>query len=265
MSDNKDQVDYVHPTTGELDLIRISKERRPEVDKIVHKEFFREDVLSLLKDKNNCVGIELGVAGGIFSKRMVESGKFSKFFGVDLYDDHHNVTEYKRALKYIGLDKNYVLLRMAFDDAYDLFDDHFFDFIYFDGYAHTGEEGGKTFSDWYSKLKVGGVFAGDDYHEGWPLVVWAVNHLVAQVGSELHITGMNETNQLNQYPSWFFVKNADHNVIPSKELLEMELKVAKSSKRANKKVDLSIEDIQKLLLQIKQDFPEVAANLKKLI
>ena len=154
---------------------------------------------------------------------------------------------------------------MAFNDAYDLFDDHFFDFIYFDGYAHTGEEGGKTFSDWYSKLKVGGVFAGDDYHEGWPLVVWAVNHLVAQVGSELHITGMNETTHLNKYSSWFFVKNADHNVIPCKELLKMGLKIAKSSKSANKKVDLSIEDIQKLLLQIKQDFPEVAANLKKLI
>ena len=89
--------------------------------------------------------------------------------------------------------------------------------------------------------------------------------MVAQVGSELHITGMNETTHLNKYPSWFFVKNADHNVIPCKELLKMGLKIAKSSKSANKKVDLSIEDIQKLLLQIKQDFPEVAANLKKLI
>jgi hypothetical protein len=31
---------------------------------------------------------------------------------------------------------------MSFDDALDIFDDEFFDFIYIDGFAHTGEEGG---------------------------------------------------------------------------------------------------------------------------
>jgi hypothetical protein len=66
----------------------------------------------------------------------------------------NTVKEYIKTLKSIGLEKNYVLLRMSFDEAAELFDDEFFDFIYFDGYAHTGEEGGKTFSDWYQKLKI---------------------------------------------------------------------------------------------------------------
>ena len=43
---------------------------------------------------------------------------------------------------------------MTFDDAIDLFEDQFFDFIYIDGFAHTGEEGGETLIKWYRKLKV---------------------------------------------------------------------------------------------------------------
>lgn len=43
-------------------------------------------------------------------------------------------------------------------------------FIYVDGYAHTGEDRGKTLFDWYPKLKIGGLMAGDDYHDDWPLV-----------------------------------------------------------------------------------------------
>ena len=120
----------------------------PDTTFKMHRNFHRHDVLELVEGKAN-VGIELGVAGGHFSQRMVQSGKFEIFFGVDLYEDHHNIREYISALKLIGIMENYHLLRMSFDEAIDLFEDNFFDFIYFDGYAHTGEEGGKTFSDWY--------------------------------------------------------------------------------------------------------------------
>ena len=86
------------------------------------------------------------------------------------------------ALKYIGIENTtYSLLRMDFDDALLLFEDNYFDFIYVDGFAHTGEEGGKTLIDWIKKLKVGGYLAGDDYHNDWPLVVWAVNDLAKKL------------------------------------------------------------------------------------
>jgi hypothetical protein len=91
----------------------------------------------------------------IFSKRMLDSGKFRIFYGVDLYADHHNTDEYKQALKLVGIERDYKLLRMSFDEALELFDDDYFDFIYFDRYAHTGEEGGNTFVDWFCKVKVG--------------------------------------------------------------------------------------------------------------
>ena len=132
---------------------------------------------------------------------MVQSGKFKRFYGIDLYEDHHDTKEYVSALSLVGIEENYSLLRMSFDDAIGLFEDNLFDFIYFDGYAHTGEEGGKTFSDWYKKLKVGGVFSGDDYHDDWPLVKWAVNDMVSKLNCELNVTGKIENTHLNRYPS----------------------------------------------------------------
>ena len=98
---------------------------------------------------------------------------------------------------------------MTFDDAIDLFEDQFFDFIYIDGFAHTGEEGGETLIKWYRKLKVDGVFAGDDYHEDWPLVMWAVNNFVNQSGASLMVTEKVEDTAFCQYPSWFIKKKND--------------------------------------------------------
>lgn len=152
-------------------------------------------------------GIELGVAAGSFSARMMDSGKFKRFYGVDVYGDGHTVVEYKKALRTVGLNRNYHLLRMTFDQALDLFPDRHFDFIYADGYAHTGEEGGQTLLDWYAKLKPGGVMAGDDYDpKAWPLVVWAVHHLADQLGVDLKVTDLIVDETYNRYRSWFFIK-----------------------------------------------------------
>lgn len=166
----------------------------------------RWDVVNTLPEKGN-IGIELGVAAGSFSARMVRSGRFSQFIGVDIYGDGHNVKEYKKALVAVGLFENYRLLRMTFDQALDLFPDDFFDFIYCDGYAHTGEEGGRTLIDWYPKLKTGGVMAGDDYDtEAWPLVVWAVNEVVTQLDVPLMVTDKVSDEAYNKYRSWYFIK-----------------------------------------------------------
>ena len=169
----------------------------------------RVDVVEPLDGSLN-VGIELGVAAGSFSKRLVASGKFKKVFGVDTYDDYyHHLDEYRRALREVGLLENYSLLRMTFDQARPLFDDNSFDFIYIDGFAHTGLEGGKTLSDWWPALKVGGVMAGDDNHSDWPLVMWAVNDMVDQLGLQLHITESVDTASYNRYPSWYVVKTEE--------------------------------------------------------
>lgn len=179
---------------------------KPEINIKKLKGFFRHDIAQLLEGDQN-TGIELGVAQGVFSKRMIDSKKFNHFFGVDMYADHHDVSEYVNTIKLIGVSANFKLFRMTFEQALDLFEDEWFDFIYIDGYAHTGQEGGKTIHDWYKKLKRGGILAGDDYHPEWPLVVEQVNHFVRQHKLELLLTDQVEPDDSwSRYPTWATIK-----------------------------------------------------------
>lgn len=189
------------------ELLRdIAESQMPAVEVKVVAGTDRFDVINGLPPEKN-LGIELGVAAGSFSARMMQSRRFKRFYGVDIYGDTHDIAEYKKALRLVGLQRNFHLLRMTFDQALDLFPDNHFDFIYCDGYAHTGEEGGRTLLDWYAKLKPGGVMAGDDYDLAhWPLVVWAVHHLVAQLNVPLQVTDFVTDAPYNRYRSWFFTK-----------------------------------------------------------
>ena len=191
------------------DLRALAEARMAPVVPVVHAGRARWSVADALPAQGN-IGIELGVAAGGFAARMVASGRFDHYFGVDVYGDLHNTREYKKALVAVGLLSPFRLLRMTFDQALDLFPDRFFDFIYVDGYAHTGEEGGRTLVDWLPKLKPGGVMAGDDYAlADWPLVVWAVNDFVAQLGVTLNVTAEVTDEPYAKFPSWWFVAPLD--------------------------------------------------------
>ncbi len=182
--------------------------------------FHRHDILKLLPGGNGCIGIELGVAGGEFSRRMVASGRFATFFGVDMYADTHDVGQYKTALRRVGLLAPYKLLRMSFAEAYDLFDDESIDFIYIDGYAHSGQEGGETIWHWARKVRVGGLIAGDDYHSDWPLVVEAVDRFAADTGFELCVTTETEPGvNYASHPSWAMIKTKSVTGEPPADLL----------------------------------------------
>jgi hypothetical protein len=253
------------------DIKKLAAEKTPNVKIKVEKDFYRHNVIDSLTGTDN-VGIELGVAGGDFSKRMVDSGKFKIFYGVDLYSDHHNTDEYKRALKLVGIERNYRLLRMSFDEALALFDNDYFDFIYFDGYAHTGEEGGKTFVDWYRKVKVGGVIAGDDYHDDWPLVKWAVNTFAKALDLDLSITGLTETTNLSHYPSWFLTKkrNVDFSGPLDEKLFsiwqeEKEKRSTNKPPQSNGDVTLSTEQILQFCELLCQRFPEKIPDLLSIV
>ena len=149
--------------------------------------YYRYDVIKSLKNNSN-VGIELGVAEGNFSYKMMESNKFKLFYGVDAYDEfEHNNLQYQRVLKKLSVFKNYKLIRSRFNKILNKFENQYFDFIYVDGYAHEGNNGGETIFSWFNKLKIGGVLAGDDYHKDWPLVISTVNELVRQTNLELFL------------------------------------------------------------------------------
>lgn len=168
----------------------------------------REDVVKLVKSDG--VGVELGVAEGMFAERVLRSSSLSFLYGVDMYagDRGHDIDQYRRALTRLMPFRNrHSLLKMRFEQALPLFQDAYFDFIYVDGYAHTGEEEGRTLEDWFPKLRAGGVFAGDDYSTSWPKVKDVVDRFARRVGAKLQVINCAEPGSIwSEYPTWWIRK-----------------------------------------------------------
>ncbi len=167
----------------------------------------RDEVASLFAEQG--VGVELGVAAGDFSERILRYDHIGYLWSIDMWagDRGHGVDQYREAIVRLSpyRDRNAVW-RMRFDEALPLFNDESLDFIYVDGYAHDGELNGATFREWFPKLKRGGIIAGDDYHADWPLVVGAVDNFAAANGLELHVINCSEDSWNSKYPTWFAMK-----------------------------------------------------------
>ena len=208
----------------------------------------RFDLTQLLPHGSGYIGIELGVAAGEYSSKMVASDKFSTFWGVDMYADTHDTAQYKQALLNVGIDKNYKLLRMTFDEALDLFPDHYFDFMYLDGYAGNGFEGGQTLRKWASKVKVGGIIAGDDYHDECALLKSIVDEFVEQNGLELMTTeGAFDFSAYGHYPSWAVYKTKELIGATSGDLQRRGIDAANKSKKKKKNAKFADQILRKLL------------------
>jgi len=190
------------------------------INKKIIKSYNRFNVPDFLNRKN-LVGIELGVAKGEFSKKMINSGKFKLYYGVDKYSDHHDSKEYLETLKNVGFEKNFILLRTSFESALNLFEDNYFDFVYVDGYAHGGQEGGKTLCDWIKKVKIGGIICGDDYDQKFPLTVSAVDHLAENTNNQLFITNKDLYNkeEHKHFASWIINVDKYYDIKPNKSLI----------------------------------------------
>ena len=199
----------------------------PHPNKLEHKG--RIGVLSLLERPAGNIGVELGVARGDFSRQLAESGRFERFFGVDAYADHHDVGEYKAALKQVGLGTGYTLLRMTFADALDLFEPDSLDFVHIDGYADTGQEGGETIYHWATKVRLGGVLSGHDYSPRFPLVVKAVDRFVRDSGFPLHVTTNPDGD--DPYPTWALIKTATTPIEAPADLRRLCRKQARAFRR----------------------------------
>tara|TARA_Y100000816_G_C26082556_1_gene570791 strand:- start:747 stop:1364 length:618 start_codon:yes stop_codon:yes gene_type:complete len=169
------------------------------------KKFYREDLPKLF-NKKNLIGVELGVARGDFSQELMKSNKFKILFGIDSYSlNQHNADEYKFALKKLGIFSNYKLINMSFDKALDLFPDKSLDFIYFDGYAHTGQNYGQTILDWSKKIKLNGILSGDDYDTKWELNKLIIDQFALQNNFKLFVTDFDKKKHI--YSSWYIKVN----------------------------------------------------------
>jgi FkbM family methyltransferase len=172
------------------------------------RTFKRRDQVAVLFRKNG-IGVELGVAAGDFSERILKHDHIGHLFSIDMWagDRGHGIEQYREAI--VRLDPyraRNTILRMRFDEALPLFDNESLDFIYVDGYAHDGEMNGQTFRDWFPKLRRGGIIAGDDYSPEWPLVIAAVNAFAGENHLEVHVIDCHEDTWNSKYPTWFALK-----------------------------------------------------------
>lgn len=92
-------------------------------------------------------------------------------------------------------------MQATFEVALRVFADASLDLIYIDGYAHTGQEGGKTLDDWWPKLKRGGIFAGHDYHKTYQPTMDAVDAFMLKHKMPFSLTDGDEL------PSWWVRKD----------------------------------------------------------
>lgn len=163
---------------------------------------YRDEFPSLLKALQFKAGVELGVAEGVFSDRLLRGTKSLSLTGIDKWnDERHGEESMKKAQQRLKKHGGRVkLIRSTFSEACKSFADDSLDFVYVDGYAHTGQEDGETILEWWSKIKPGGLMAGHDYHAMWPKVVSAVNRFAAMVGCPLFLTSADT------YPSWYMWK-----------------------------------------------------------
>lgn len=168
----------------------------------------RHALIALIQGQG-LTGAELGVAEGYFSESILNNRRVSKLYSVDAWGDHHDSSEYLRACYRLSFfDQRCALIRSYFSDALALFSNESLDFIYFDAYAHTGQQDGRLFEDWYPKLKKGGLCSGHDYDPvNWPQTVTAVDKFAASLGKTVNIIpGISTNNPQDGYPSWFFYK-----------------------------------------------------------
>lgn len=133
------------------------------------------------------VGAEIGVNEGDFSERILEIVRPKRLHLIDPWefknDDLYRNTPYgsekiqnqkmmdekyenvKKRFKTL-INKNQVIINRGFSEAsHNLFEDDYFDWVYIDG-NHLYDFVKKDLEFYFSKVKLGGFIAGDDYYEG---------------------------------------------------------------------------------------------------
>lgn len=141
--------------------------------------------------------IELGVARGDFAVALMRANREARYYGVDRYIDRgHDFRQYRAAYDRIDA-LGGCLIRDSFAAARERFISGEAALVYVDGYAHTGQDGGRTLRDWWPIVAPGGIMAGHDYCERWQPTMDAVAAFVAEHGMELHVI------EEEPYPSWW--------------------------------------------------------------
>ncbi len=149
---------------------------------------------ALINGMNLEVGIEIGVRHGTYSKLLLENSNIKLLYGLDSFPYSDMLPATKDNLSRFGTRSQ--IIKGFTPDESNNFNDDFFDFIYIDA-NHTFEAVYDDLVAWWPKLKMGGLFAGDDYTyltnpgEGKYGVVPAVDGFAEIRKQKVFVTGVS--------------------------------------------------------------------------
>jgi hypothetical protein len=142
--------------------------------------------------------VELGVAAGIFAEAVCQRRPDVYYIGIDRWSDHHNVEEMKSAWDRVRRYPRAQFCRATFEEVARTTPEDSLDAVYVDGYAHTGQDNGRTLDLWWSKVKRGGFLCGHDFDlEKWPHTFKAVTYFAGHRGLEVEVIA-----DKGGFPSW---------------------------------------------------------------
>lgn len=165
-------------------------------------------------------GAEVGVAGGHFSAEILKrASTVRELTAIDGWagDRGHDDAEFKVASDRLRPFGDRVRIRRdSFAAAASGIADQSLDFVYVDGYAHTGNEKGQNYELYWPKVRQGGLFGGHDYCDAFPENVRAVDAFLKNHASEI---GGFFTTDGDVYRSWFVWKGQG----PGSRLTELQM------------------------------------------
>jgi predicted O-methyltransferase YrrM len=144
------------------------------------------------------VGVFKGRSAAFMATEIVNSGKDIKFYAVDHFEgspEHGNIkdTLFTEAMSNLQpvIDAGAVtVIPLPSLEAVNSFEDESVDFVFIDA-AHDYESVKADIYAWWSKVKSGGILAGDDYQPSWQGVIQAVNEFSS--ATELPVLHTHDT------------------------------------------------------------------------
>lgn len=135
-------------------------------------DFGRNQLADLLHELDFKIGAEVGVAAGDYSEVICRANPQMKVYGIDPYAPLEGYKDYARRSTFekfhteakarLAPCNNYVFIYKTSMDAIKDFADNSLDFVYIDA-NHEEPFITQDITEWYKKVRSGGILAGHDY------------------------------------------------------------------------------------------------------
>lgn len=136
------------------------------------------------------IGVYKGRGTSLFNVELIKRNINYDYYAIDHF---LGSSEHDKDIDYYNITKenlspiinNIILVRNDSISESKNHSDNFFDIVYIDA-SHEYEDVKNDILSWLPKIKKDGIICGDDYIEGWPGVVQAVNEVF---GDNINVVG----------------------------------------------------------------------------